>query len=320
MEKRLLVCLNKDDWYTEADRDALVRQIAEQVPAIDPPRHRHRPRRYHAARTRPCRSPRAASRPSSSKVPPSVQALADRMIQIVQRDGRDLLLANLLLQSRGLVDRAKERVRALLDRRADEIITRHMWAAGGTAGINPIPILDIAGGSAITLKMVLELSRVYKQPLDTDSAIKILEQLSKNLIAMVGVTAATPAVVAGIGGLLEDRPRHRHHRRRRPPGGGPGAGDPLDRQRLRRLLQAGDEAAPRRPRRTRPEPVAQAHHHRGPPRPGALRPRQASARRTKRERAERTNPHAGGRGRLRQGARLRAPRDRPLRRLQRRGT
>ena len=127
-------------------------------------------------------------------------------MQIVERDGSELLLANLLLQSRGLVDESKERVRAVLDQRANEIISRHMWAAGSAAGINPIPLLDIAGGSAITAKMVLELARVYKQPIDADTVVIMLEQLGKNLVAMVGATAATPAVVSGIGALLKTAP------------------------------------------------------------------------------------------------------------------
>ena len=80
------------------------------------------------------------------------------MMSIVERDGRDLLLANLLLQSRGLVDEAKERVLAALDERADEVINKYMWAAGGAAAINPFPLLDLAGGSAITVKMVLDLA------------------------------------------------------------------------------------------------------------------------------------------------------------------
>jgi small GTP-binding protein len=35
MEKRVVVCLNKEDWYDAAERDELLRQIAEQVkPAV----------------------------------------------------------------------------------------------------------------------------------------------------------------------------------------------------------------------------------------------------------------------------------------------
>jgi uncharacterized protein (DUF697 family) len=125
---------------------------------------------------------------------------------IVERDGRDLLLANLLLQSRGLVDESKQRVLSALDARADEVINKYMWAAGGVAAINPIPLLDLAGGSAITVKMVLDLAAVYKQPIDVDTIVTLLGQLGKNLIAMVGATAAAPALAAGIGSLLKTVP------------------------------------------------------------------------------------------------------------------
>ena len=128
--------------------------------------------------------------------PPDVRPLARRMLAVVKRDGSDLLLANLLLQSRGLVDEAKLQVRKHLDERADQIITRYMWAAGGAAAVNPLPLLDLAGSSAITLKMVLDLARVYRQPLDADVAVNMLSQLSKNLLAMVGATAAAPVAAS----------------------------------------------------------------------------------------------------------------------------
>ena len=54
--------------------------------------------------------------------------------------------------------------------------------------------------------MVLELARVYKQPIDADTVVKMLEQLGKNLIAMIGATAAAPAVASGIGSLLKTVP------------------------------------------------------------------------------------------------------------------
>jgi len=128
------------------------------------------------------------------------------MLSIVQRDGRDLLLANLLLQSRGLVDEARERVLATLDVRADEVISKYMWAAGGAAAINPIPLLDLVGGSAITVKMVLDLAAVYGQSVDADMIVTLLGQLGKNLVAMVGASAASPALAAGVGSLLKTVP------------------------------------------------------------------------------------------------------------------
>lgn len=205
MEKRVLVCLNKEDWYDDEQQEQLVAQIAKQLPVITPA-DVVAVRAGTVSRLRFRIAADGRELQEQLELPPSVQALAERLMQVVDHDGRELLLANLLLQSRGLVDEAKARVRAVLDVRANEIISRHMWAAGGAAGINPIPLLDIAGGSAITVKMVLELARVYKQPIDADTVVKMLEQLGKNIIAMIGVTAATPALAIGLGSLLKTVP------------------------------------------------------------------------------------------------------------------
>lgn len=205
MEKRIVVCLNKEDWYDEEEEQQLTQQIVAQLPGVAA---------EDVVAVRAAAVNRERIRVTSTgeelaeeyEVPPNVAPLAERLLQIVQKDGRELLLANLLLQSRGLVDEAKDRVRGVLDARANEIITKYMWAAGGAAGINPIPLLDLVGGSAITVKMVLDLADVYKQPIDTDGVVKMLEQLGKNLIAMVGATAVSPAVAAGIGSLLKTVP------------------------------------------------------------------------------------------------------------------
>jgi uncharacterized protein (DUF697 family) len=206
MEKRIVVCLNKEDWYDAPQRDELLQQLAEQVtPAV-------KEKDVVAVRSRPTKRRRVHVLSDGSEqyeevpVEPDIGPLAKRMMSIVERDGRQLLLGNLLLQSRGLVDEAKERVLAALDERADEVINKYMWAAGGAAAINPFPLLDLAGGSAITVKMVLDLANVYSQKIDADTIVTLLGQLGKNLIAMVGASAAAPAVGAAIASVLKTVP------------------------------------------------------------------------------------------------------------------
>jgi small GTP-binding protein len=206
MEKRIVVCLNKEDWYDSDQRDELLRQISEQVTSAasvaDVVAVRSRPTTRRRVRVLSDGSEQEEEVP----VEPDIGPLARRMMAIVQRDGRDLLLANLLLQSRGLVDEAKERVLAALDERAEEVIAKYMWAAGGATAINPFPLLDLAGGSAITVKMVLDLAAVYQQKIDADTIVTLLGQLGKNLVAMVGATAAAPALAVAIGSLLKTVP------------------------------------------------------------------------------------------------------------------
>ena len=204
MEKRIVVCLNKEDWYEAEAQQQLTKQILQQLPGISE-QDIVAVRAAEVSRTRMRVAADGSEVEEQVVLSPEVRDLADRLMQIVQRDGRELLLANLLMQSRGLVDEAKQRVRETLDRRADKIISSHMWAAG-VAGAAPLPLLDIAGGSAITVKMVLELARVYKQPIDTDTVVIMLEQLGKNLAAMVGATAATPAVANALSAMLKTVP------------------------------------------------------------------------------------------------------------------
>jgi small GTP-binding protein len=206
MQKRIVVCLNKEDWYDAPQRDELIRQLSEQVsPAV-------KAADVVAVRSRPTKRRRvhvlADGSEQDEEVPiePDIAPLATRMLLIIERDGRQLLLGNLLLQSRGLVDEAKERVLNTLNARADELINKYMWAAGGAAAVNPFPLLDLAGGSLITVKMVVDLANVYGQKIDADTIVTLLAQLGKNLVAMVGATAAAPALGAGIASVLKTVP------------------------------------------------------------------------------------------------------------------
>lgn len=206
MEKRIVVCLNKEDWYDQRQREELLEQLREQTTGCaqrdDVVTVRSRPTMRPIMRV----SPDGVEQRGEKEVAPDISPLAERLTQIVRHEGGDLLLANLLMQSRGLVDEAKERVLAALDQEADRVIDRYMWAAGGVAAANPIPLLDLAGGSAVTVKMVLDLAGVYKQRIDADAVVELLAQLGKNLIAMLGVSAASPALGSAVASLLKTVP------------------------------------------------------------------------------------------------------------------
>jgi uncharacterized protein len=205
MEKRILVCLNKQDWYEDHDRETLIGQIAEQVSryidrddilAV-------RSRVTERMRTRVLADGRETE--EAVPVPADISALAERMMKVVKRDGHDLLLANLLLQSRGMVDEARRRVQETLDRRAWELVDNYTWAAGAAAAVAPM-VLDVLLSSGIAIKMVVDLARVYRQDVDMNLATKLVASLGKNLVAILGVNAAAPAIAAGIAGMLKTVP------------------------------------------------------------------------------------------------------------------
>src|SRR5262249_11169215 len=129
---------------------------------------------------------------------PDIRALAERMRAIVRRDGRELLLANLLLQSRGLGDEAKAQVPAEVDRPGGEIVDRSMWQAGAAAALSPLPVVDVMAGMGITSHMVVQLARVYRQKMDLDTATRLLSELGKQLVSVAGANVAAPAAASGL--------------------------------------------------------------------------------------------------------------------------
>ena len=206
MEKRILLCLNKTDWYEGAERESLLGQIRDQTKEFVSSPDVLAVRAQPTVRRRVKVATDGSEAEEMIDVVADIAPLADRMMEIVRRDGSDLLLANLLLQSRGLVEEARQRVQQSLDARAWQIVDRYMWGAGGAAAISPLPILDLAAGGAVTTKMVLELARVYRQEIVADTVVTLLGQLGKNLIAILGVSAATPAVASAIASLLKTIP------------------------------------------------------------------------------------------------------------------
>lgn len=205
-EKRILLCLNKQDWYTDDDRAKLLDQIHEQVRKWIPQEDVVSVRSRETQRTRIRVTPEGEEMEEVITVEPDVSPLANRMLAVIQKDGRELLLANLLLRSRGLVSDTRERIRASLDKKAREIVEKHAWQAGGASAISPLPVLDVAAGLAISSKMVFELGRVYRQNVDLGVARRLVGELGKNLLATLGASAITPAVSTMVASFLKAVP------------------------------------------------------------------------------------------------------------------
>jgi small GTP-binding protein len=202
MEKCVLVCLNKADWYDEREKQTLLGQITEQLRDVVAPENVIAVRAQPVERTRVRVTSDGQEVEEHVQVEADIEPLARRMMQLVRRDGSDLLLANLLLQSRGLV----ERVRQSLDRRAWQIVDRYMWGAGAAAALSPWPLVDLAAGCGVSTKMVIDLARVYRQDVDLETAVHLLGQMGKNLIAVLGTSAAAPAVASVVASLLKTVP------------------------------------------------------------------------------------------------------------------
>ena len=128
------------------------------------------------------------------------------MMEIVKKDGKDLLMANLLLQSRGLVEKAKGKVKAAINRKAKDVVERYMWGAAGVAAVNPFPLIDLVAGVGISTKMILDLADVYGQKVDLATAREWLGQMGKILVGVIGYQGASLLMASVVASLIKTVP------------------------------------------------------------------------------------------------------------------
>lgn len=206
MEKRSLICVNKSDWYQPEDRVRLLEQIKEQT------RDFVREDDIVVVQAKPVDRLRQRVDADGNtveetvQVEPDIAELAKRMLNIVKRDGSDLLLANLLLQSRGIVEQAKKSVERALDLTARKIVDKYMWTAGGVAAASPFPLIDLAAGCAVNTKMVMDLAKVYQQSIDLETVTSLIGQMGKTLLTTISTNTTGPIIAAAVGSMLKTVP------------------------------------------------------------------------------------------------------------------
>ncbi|MEW4564122.1 DUF697 domain-containing protein [Bremerella sp. JC770] len=209
MDKRVIICLNKEDWFTDADKAKLLQQITQQTKEIVQADDILSVRSRSTKRKRIRVLPNGNEIEEEVDVPLSIEPLARRMMQVIKKDGTDLLLANLLIQSRGLVEKARQEVEDSIDRQANQLVNRYMWASGSAGALTnplPVPMVELAAGVAISTKMVMDLAKIYRQEVDLDVAVSLLGQLSKQFIGYLGVQMAAPVVAMAIGSMIKTVP------------------------------------------------------------------------------------------------------------------
>ena len=206
MEKRVIVCLNKSDWYSDQDRDKLLGQIRRQLDQYVREADVVAIRAEQSTRTRQRVMADGSQTSEQVDIPADIEPLALRMLDVVKRERKNLLLANVLLQSRGLVEKARDKVKQNLDDRAHSLVNKYMWGAGGLAAASPWPVVDLFAGCAVSTKMIVDLAEIYHQQVDMETAGKWLGEMAKNLVSVVGVSGASVGVAAVVSSLVKSVP------------------------------------------------------------------------------------------------------------------
>lgn len=178
--KPIVLVVNKKDLYTPAQiddlREAILGERTEGIladenivfAAADP-----REVRY------VIESADGSTREEWRKPKPDVEAVRERVLEILEAEGKGLIA---LSASMYAADRS-DRVAALRVRMRNEAATRTVWTFAVTkataVALNPMPVVDVAGGVAIDAAMVATLANVYGLQVTTNNAKELALSIGK---------------------------------------------------------------------------------------------------------------------------------------------
>jgi small GTP-binding protein len=130
--------------------------------------------------------------------PPQIDELKDKLLMILNREGRSLLAINSLMQAQSAELNIARKTLSHRQEEAENLIWNYAKYKSIAVAANPIAILDLIGGTVTDLAMIRNLARLYGLPITSYEAGKLWRTL---LISTGGLLAGEIAstVIIGLG-------------------------------------------------------------------------------------------------------------------------
>lgn len=185
-QKPLILVFNKVDLYPEQDRQAIYQQL-QQLGTGSP-----KDRRLQKLLSED-EIVMVAAEPAPLEVrvewpdgeityewetpPPQVDELQQKILKMLNREGRSLLAINALIQARNAEHSIAKKTLELRRSEAEDLIWRFTKYKALAVALNPIGIVDVLGGAIADLALIRSLSRLYGLPMTSYEAGKLWKKI-----------------------------------------------------------------------------------------------------------------------------------------------
>jgi len=196
--KPILLVFNKVDQYPQADRIAVYEKIRdERVKELLSPAEIVTAAASPLVRTL-VQNPDGSKNLQLRKGKPQVEELKLRILEILHRDGKDLVALNTMLYADDVNEQLLERKLKLREAAANQLIWKSVITKALAVALNPVTVLDIVSAAAIDVFLILGLSRLYGIPMTESGALKLLQKIA---LSMGGISASELLANLGLSSL-----------------------------------------------------------------------------------------------------------------------
>lgn len=213
--KPMIVVLNKIDLYSPEQRQRLQTVLRdERLVGIVPAEH------FVTASADPreieyvIEGADGKTRSEWRRPKPNVDDLKERILEVLEQDGSALLALNAALYAADKSDR----IASLRMKMRDAWAERTIWSCAGVkalaVALNPVPVADVLGGTALDLSMVITLAHIYGLEMSFNNARKLVTSIFAAAGSMMLAELTThlaahffKALTVGYGTLLTAIPQ-----------------------------------------------------------------------------------------------------------------
>jgi len=109
--------------------------------------------------------------------PPQVDQLQQKILRVLNREGRSLLALNALFQARNAEANIAKKTLEIRKTEAEDLIWRFTKYKALAVALNPIGVVDVLGGTIADLALIRSLSRLYGLPMTSYEAGKLWRRI-----------------------------------------------------------------------------------------------------------------------------------------------
>jgi small GTP-binding protein len=200
--KPLIVVLNKVDLYSPDERKRLLDVIRHQhLRDLVPTEHVVTAAADPRQREYVIQSADGSERSEWRKPQPDVAELKSLILELLDREGLSLIALNAALYAADKSDRVAALRVQLRNTRAQQVIWSYATLKVIGVGLNPVPVADIFGGTAIDAAMIGTLAAVYGLQMSRSHATRLAASIAQAAGLMTAGVLASSALMSLLKGL-----------------------------------------------------------------------------------------------------------------------
>jgi small GTP-binding protein len=200
--KPLIVVLNKVDLYSREQRERLLAVIRqERLRDVVPPEHIVTAAADPREREYIIQAADGSERTEWRTPEPDVSNLKSLILELLDREGLSLIALNAALYAADKSDRVAALRVQLRNARAQQVIWSYATLKVIGVGLNPVPVADVLGGTAIDAAMIVTLAAVYGMDISKSDAQELATSIAKGAGLMTATVLASTALMSLMKGV-----------------------------------------------------------------------------------------------------------------------